>query len=122
MDQIFCWLILADNRKSTFMSALIQQPRIPSYGMMQASDVVIRAKEVVHNRNTLVKLLARHTGNPPEKIDKVMRGPFYMDSLKAKEFGVIDKILWRGQEKYMSDMLSPEDWDKVAGVRGPGGM
>lgn len=29
---------------------------------------------------------------PPEKIDKVMRGPFYMDSLKAKEFGVIDKV------------------------------
>jgi len=28
------------------MSAMIQQPRIPSYGMMQASDVVIRAKEV----------------------------------------------------------------------------
>ncbi|KAI4995902.1 hypothetical protein ZWY2020_038010 [Hordeum vulgare] len=50
--------------------------------------------KVVYNRNTLVKLLARHTGN----------------------------ILWRGQEKYMSDMLSPEDWDKVAGVRGPGGM
>lgn len=90
--------------------------------MMQASDVVIRAKEVVHNRNTLVKLLARHTGNPPEKIDKVMRGPFYMDSLKAKEFGVIDKILWRGQEKYMADMLSPEEWDKVAGVRGHGRM
>jgi hypothetical protein len=31
---------------------------------------------------------------PPEKIDKVMRGPFYMDSLKAKEFGVIDKVLF----------------------------
>lgn len=29
-----------------FMPAMIQQPRIPSYGMMQASDVVIRAKEV----------------------------------------------------------------------------
>jgi hypothetical protein len=28
-----------------------------------------------------------------EKIDKVIRGPFYMDSLKAKEFGVIDKVL-----------------------------
>jgi hypothetical protein len=71
----------------------------------------------------LVKLLSRHTGNvcticfkflivlctlrsvktlsipyllyqPPEKIDKVMRGPFYMDSLKAKEFGVIDKVLF----------------------------
>uniref|UniRef100_N1QVE9 ATP-dependent Clp protease proteolytic subunit n=1 Tax=Aegilops tauschii TaxID=37682 RepID=N1QVE9_AEGTA len=121
-----CLVLSAGKKGKRYMfphaKALIQQPRIPSYGMMQASDVVIRAKEVVHNRNTLVKLLARHTGNPPEKIDKVMRGPFYMDSLKAKEFGVIDKILWRGQEKYMSDMLSPEDWDKVAGVRGPGGM
>ncbi|KAM0919702.1 hypothetical protein ACQ4PT_008008 [Festuca glaucescens] len=121
-----CLVLAAGKKGKRYMfphaKALIQQPRIPSYGMMQASDVVIRAKEVVHNRNTLVKLLSRHTGNPPEKIDKVMRGPFYMDSLKAKEFGVIDKILWRGQEKYMSDMLSPEDWDKVAGVRGPGGM
>ncbi|CAM0873149.1 unnamed protein product [Alopecurus aequalis] len=121
-----CLVLAAGKKGKRYMfphaKALIQQPRIPSYGMMQASDVVIRAKEVVHNRNTLVKLLSRHTGNPPEKIDKVMRGPFYMDSLKAKEFGVIDKILWRGQEKYMSDMLSPEEWDKVAGVRGPAGM
>jgi len=45
-----------------------------------------------------------------------------MDSLKAKEFGVIDKILWRGQEKYMADMLSPDEWDKVAGVRRPDPM
>ncbi|CAN6295132.1 unnamed protein product [Urochloa humidicola] len=118
-----CLVLAAGKKGKRYMfphaKAMIQQPRIPSYGMMQASDVVIRAKEVVHNRNTLVKLLSRHTGNPPEKIDKVMRGPFYMDSLKAKEFGVIDKILWRGQEKYMADMLSPDDWDKVAGVRRP---
>uniref|UniRef100_A0A0D9Z772 ATP-dependent Clp protease proteolytic subunit n=1 Tax=Oryza glumipatula TaxID=40148 RepID=A0A0D9Z772_9ORYZ len=118
-----CLVLAAGKKGKRYMfphaKAMIQQPRIPSYGMMQASDVVIRAKEVVHNRNTLVRLLARHTGNPPEKIDKVIRGPFYMDSLKAKEFGVIDKILWRGQEKYMADMLSPEEWDKVAGVRRP---
>ncbi|XP_006650069.3 ATP-dependent Clp protease proteolytic subunit-related protein 3, chloroplastic [Oryza brachyantha] len=118
-----CLVLAAGKKGKRYMfphaKAMIQQPRIPSYGTMQASDVVIRAKEVVHNRNTLVRLLARHTGNPPEKIDKVMRGPFYMDSLKAKEFGVIDKILWRGQEKYMANMLSPEEWDKVAGVRRP---
>jgi hypothetical protein len=33
-------------RNLSFISAMIQQPRIPSYGMMEASDVVIRAKEV----------------------------------------------------------------------------
>uniref|UniRef100_A0A0E0D0C7 ATP-dependent Clp protease proteolytic subunit n=1 Tax=Oryza meridionalis TaxID=40149 RepID=A0A0E0D0C7_9ORYZ len=120
LRQVMLVLSLQQERKENAICFLMpKQPRIPSYGMMQASDVVIRAKEVVHNRNTLVRLLARHTGNPPEKIDKVMRGPFYMDSLKAKEFGVIDKILWRGQEKYMADMLSPEEWDKVAGVRRP---
>ncbi|XP_062211241.1 ATP-dependent Clp protease proteolytic subunit-related protein 3, chloroplastic-like isoform X2 [Phragmites australis] len=103
-----CLVLAAGKKGKRYMfphaKAMIQQPRIPSYGMMQASDVVIRAKE------------------PAEKIDKVMRGPFYMDSLKAKEFGVIDKILWRGQEKYMADMLSPDEWDKVAGVRRPEGM
>lgn len=47
-----CWEILASAHHfllimdHTCMSAMIQQPRIPSYGMMQASDVVIRAKEV----------------------------------------------------------------------------
>uniref|UniRef100_A0A453I476 ATP-dependent Clp protease proteolytic subunit n=1 Tax=Aegilops tauschii subsp. strangulata TaxID=200361 RepID=A0A453I476_AEGTS len=62
-----CLVLSAGKKGKRYMfphaKALIQQPRIPSYGMMQASDVVIRAKEVVHNRNTLVKLLARHTGN-----------------------------------------------------------
>ncbi|TVU47093.1 hypothetical protein EJB05_06673, partial [Eragrostis curvula] len=33
-----------------------------------AKHFVIREKGVVHNRNTLVKLLARHTENPPDKI------------------------------------------------------
>ena len=32
--------------ETTCMTALTQQPGIPSYGMMQASDLVIRAKEV----------------------------------------------------------------------------
>lgn len=33
-------------RRCTFMSAMIQQPRVPSSGQMPASDVIIRAKEV----------------------------------------------------------------------------
>ncbi|KGN60956.1 ATP-dependent Clp protease proteolytic subunit-related protein 3, chloroplastic [Cucumis sativus] len=98
--------------------AMIQQPSVPSYGLMPASDVIIRAKEVLTNRDTLVKLLAKHTENSVETVANVMKGgPYYMDSVKAKEFGVIDKILWRGQEKIMADMASPEDWDKGAGIK-----
>ncbi|KAI0510367.1 hypothetical protein KFK09_010968 [Dendrobium nobile] len=121
-----CLLLSAGKKGRRFMmphaKAMIQQPRVPSSGQMPASDVLIRAKEVITNRDTLVKLLSKHTGNPVEKVSKVMQRPFYMDAIKAQEFGVIDKILWRGQEKVMDEAASPEDWDRRAGIKVVDGM
>ncbi|WMV12027.1 hypothetical protein MTR67_005412 [Solanum verrucosum] len=184
-----CLLLAAGTKGKRFMmphaKAMIQQPRAPSSGLMQASDVYIRAKEVVvpifktsiislspysppytsrdhppsfsvcspnysllptekslinltrHtlgnaseikenlpqlvivNRDTLVKLLAKHTENSEETVSNVMRRPYYMDSIKAREFGVIDKILWRGQEQeqIMASVDAPEVWDNKAGIK-----
>lgn len=121
-----CLLLAAGKKGRRFMmphaKAMIQQPRVPSSGQMPASDVLIRAKEVITNRDTLVKLLARHTGNSVEQVAKVMRRPYYMDSMKALEFGVIDKVLWRGQEKIMSDVASAEEWDRRSGIKVVDGM
>ncbi|CAH9073809.1 unnamed protein product [Cuscuta epithymum] len=108
-----CLLLAAGTKGKRFMlphsKALIQQPRVPSSGLLQASDVFIRAKEAIIQRDMLVELLATHTGNPVETVANVMKRPFYMDPIKAIEFGVVDKILWRGQEDIIS---SPEDWEK----------
>ncbi|KAG6437752.1 hypothetical protein SASPL_102680 [Salvia splendens] len=132
-----CLLLSAGSKGKRFMmphaKAMIQQPRVPSSGLMPASDVLIRAKEasssffatlhltgsflVIVNRDVLIKLLAKHTGNSEEAVANVMKRPFYMDSTRAKEFGVIDKILWRGQEKIMADAAPPEEWDKNAGIK-----
>ncbi|CAI9102124.1 OLC1v1000343C1 [Oldenlandia corymbosa var. corymbosa] len=116
-----CLLLAAGTKGKRFMmphaKAMIQQPRAPSSGLMPASDVFIRAKEVIINRDTLVQLLAKHTENSVETVADVMKRPFYMDSTRAKEFGVIDRILWRGQEQIMADVAAPEDWDKGAGIR-----
>ncbi|XP_068663242.1 ATP-dependent Clp protease proteolytic subunit-related protein 3, chloroplastic-like [Aristolochia californica] len=116
-----CLLLAAGKKGKRFMmphaKAMIQQPRVPSSGLMPASDVLIRANEVIKNRDILVKLLARHTGNSIETVAKAMRRPFYMDSTKAQEFGVIDKILWRGQENIMAEAASPEEWDRRAGIK-----
>lgn len=116
-----CLLLASGSKGKRFMmphaKAMIQQPRVPSSGLMPASDVLIRAKEVITNRDTLVKLLAKHTGNSIETVATVMRRPYYMDATKAQEFGVIDKILWRGQEKIMADAAPPEQWDKNAGIK-----
>ncbi|XVE63058.1 hypothetical protein DITRI_Ditri06bG0169300 [Diplodiscus trichospermus] len=116
-----CLLLSAGTKGKRFMmphaKAMIQQPRVPSSGLMPASDVLIRAKEIIINRDTLVELLAKHTGNSVETVANVMRRPFYMDANRAKEFGVIDKILWRGQEKIMAEVASPEEWDRNAGIK-----
>ncbi|KAK9076942.1 hypothetical protein SSX86_005277 [Deinandra increscens subsp. villosa] len=116
-----CLLLAAGAKGKRFMmphaKAMIQQPRVPSSGLMTGSDVLIRAKEVIVNKDTLVGLFSKHTENPVEIVSQVMRRPFYMDSTKAKEFGVIDKILWRGQEKIMADAAPPEAWDKNAGIK-----
>lgn len=121
-----CLLLAAGKKGRRFMmphaKAMIQQPRVPSSGQMAASDVLIRAKEVITNRDTLVELLSKHTGNPLEKVSQVMRRPFYMDAVKAQEFGVIDKILWRGQEQIMTEAASPDEWDRRAGVKVVDGM
>lgn len=115
-----CLLLSAGTKGKRYMlphaTAMIQQPRLPSTGQMSAIDVHIRAKEVVNNRDTLASLLAKHTGNSFEKVSKVMQRPFYMDPRKAIEFGVADKILWRGQEA-MAETLSTDAWDKRAGIR-----
>ncbi|GFP99772.1 ATP-dependent clp protease proteolytic subunit-related protein 3 chloroplastic [Phtheirospermum japonicum] len=126
-----CLLLSAGTKGNRFMmphaKAMIQQPRVPSSGLMPSSDILIRAKEaslssrfslsLYLRMDNLVKLLAKHTGNSVETVANVMRRPFYMDSTRAKEFGVIDKILWRGQEKIMADAAPPEEWDKNAGIR-----
>lgn len=116
-----CLLLAAGTKGKRYMmpnaTAMIQQPRVPSSGLMPASDVLVRAKEVITNRDVFIKLLARHTKNSEEAVANVIRRPFYMDSVKAKEFGVIDKILWRGQEKIMAEVAPPEYWDKNAGIK-----
>eukprot|EP00897_Mesotaenium_endlicherianum_P009582 jgi/Mesen1/8652/ME000502S08013 len=115
-----CLLLACGRKGRRFMlphaTAMIQQPRLPGTGQLSALDVSLRAKEMAHNRDTLVKLLARHTGKSKEVVAKKMERPFYMNPRQAMTFGVVDKILWRGQES-MADTLSASEWDKRAGIK-----
>ncbi|KAJ3699891.1 hypothetical protein LUZ61_003596 [Rhynchospora tenuis] len=115
-----CLLLAAGTKGKRYMMprarALIQQPRMPSFGEMSTSDLVSRAREALIQRNKFAELLGKHTGNSFEKVEKLMRAPFYMDFDKAKEFGLVDKMPVRGKDKIMADVPSPEEWDMRAGV------
>ncbi|MGB3508265.1 MAG: ATP-dependent Clp protease proteolytic subunit [Microcoleaceae cyanobacterium] len=59
----------------------------------QATDIQIRAKEVLANKTTSLNILARNTGQSAEKISKDTDRMLYMTPEKAKEYGLIDQVL-----------------------------
>jgi ATP-dependent Clp protease protease subunit len=59
----------------------------------QATDIQIRAKEVLANKQTMLEILSKNTGQPTEKIAKDTDRTFYLTPYQAKEYGLIDRIL-----------------------------
>ncbi len=58
-----------------------------------AADVDIQAKEILRLREELNQILTKHTGQPLEKIKADTDRDFYMTSLQAKEYGIIDDVV-----------------------------
>lgn len=56
----------------------------------QASDIEIRAREILKTKQRLNEILSYHTGRPIEQIDKDTDRDFWMDPTEAKEYGIID--------------------------------
>ena len=57
------------------------------------SDIDIIAKEVLRYKSLLIDLLAKHTGQPREKVEKDIDRDFYMSVDEAIEYGIVDKVL-----------------------------
>jgi len=69
----------------------IHQPLGGAQG--QASDLQIQAEEILRLKRKLNEILARHTGQPLERIEHDTDRDFFMDAEAAREYGVIDKVL-----------------------------
>ncbi|MCY7277354.1 MAG: ATP-dependent Clp protease proteolytic subunit [Phormidesmis sp. CAN_BIN44] len=70
---------------------VLNQPRSGARG--QATDIQIRAKEVLDNRAAILDILSKNTGQPTEKIIKDTDRTFYLTPQEAKEYGLIDIVL-----------------------------
>lgn len=69
---------------------MIHQPWGGAQG--QASDIEIQAKEILKTRDSLNKILAKHTGQPLDRIEKDSDRNFWMSAVEAKEYGLIDEV------------------------------
>ena len=75
---------------------MIHQPMGGAEG--QASDIEITVREIVKLKRELYEILAYHTGNPYEKVEKDSDRDYWMTSQEAKDYGMIDEILQKNKE------------------------
>ena len=72
---------------------MIHQPLGGTQGRSQATDIEIEAREILRIRDQLNQMLAHHTGQTLEKIEKDTDRDYFMSAEEAKEYGLIDKVI-----------------------------
>jgi ATP-dependent Clp protease protease subunit len=63
------------------------------------SDIEIQANEILKDRHLLNQILAKHTGQPMEKIELETDRDRYYSAQEAKEFGLVDDVLMKLAEE-----------------------
>jgi ATP-dependent Clp protease, protease subunit len=71
---------------------LIHQPWMSGL-QGQATDIDIHAREILRIRTILNKILAHHTGQPLERIEKDVERDYIMTADQSKEYGIIDEVI-----------------------------
>lgn len=89
-------LLLAAGTKGKRMALphsriMIHQP----YGGVQgqAVDIQIQAKEILRMREELDRIIAKHTGQPLEQVEKDSDRDFFMSPEEAKDYGLVDEVI-----------------------------
>lgn len=72
---------------------LIHQPLGAFRG--QATDIDIQAREILRLKDELNRILAHHTDQPLERIEADTERDYYMNGQQAKDYGLIDEIIFR---------------------------
>lgn len=86
---------------------MIHQPLGGAQG--QASDISIQAKEILRIKDVLTEILARHTGQPVERVTKDSDRDFFMSAHEAKSYGIVDEVVKSRKEVKGAEELSKKD-------------
>lgn len=72
---------------------MIHQPWGGAQG--QATDIAIQAEQILKSKKLLNELLARHTGQPVEKVEADSDRDFWMTADEARDYGLVDRVIAR---------------------------
>jgi len=73
---------------------LIHQPSMSGLAG-QATDIDIHAKEILRLRESMNGILAKHTGQAIERIEKDVERDYIMTASQAKDYGIVDQVIAR---------------------------
>ena len=59
----------------------------------QATDIEIQAKQILRLKGLLTGVLAKHTGQPLEVIERDADRDFYLDAKQAVDYGLVDQVI-----------------------------
>ena len=72
---------------------MIHQPSGGARG--QATDIMIEAAEISRIKKEMNELMAKHSGQSLERIEKDVERDYFMSAEEAKDYGLIDKVLYK---------------------------
>jgi ATP-dependent Clp protease protease subunit len=75
---------------------LVHQPSGGFQG--QASDIERHAEDIIKMKRRLNEIYVVHTGQPYEKIEKTLDRDYFMNASEAKDYGIIDEVIFRRAE------------------------
>jgi len=89
-------LLLAAGTKGKRMALphsriMIHQPYGGTQG--QAADIQIQAREILRMREELNRIMAKHSGQPLERVEKDSDRDFFMSPEEAKQYGLVDEVI-----------------------------
>ena len=61
----------------------------------QATDIAIHSREILRMKDEINRIIAHHSGQTLEKIEKDSERDFFMDGNQAREYGLIDEVIFR---------------------------
>ncbi len=70
---------------------MIHQPIGGAQG--QATDIEIQAKEILRMKGRLNEIIARHTGQPLERVEKDSDRDYFMGAAEARAYGIVDEVV-----------------------------
>ncbi|MBO6512726.1 MAG: ATP-dependent Clp protease proteolytic subunit [Phycisphaerales bacterium] len=88
-------LLTAGTKGRRFMlphaKVMIHQP----YGGItgQAEDIRLQAEQIIKSKQTMIDILAKHTGQSADRIREDSERDRYFDAQEAKEYGLVDEVL-----------------------------